>query len=208
MKIGEIISFTGSTTSSMYFPDEVELENESYPIACTVMQDPVFENGEKYAVQQGAGMVVTKQTEEEEYASVVFLKWFAQAENNIKFGCESGYLPVKKEAVNKETLDRVIQENQLSVTQKTYDSLVASFSTVKDYTMYTNKAFDGGSAARKVLEYHLSDKAAADREAVVKSLEEGNSLEEAVAPYISQEAFEAWLKDFTEALTAAVQEKQ
>ena len=52
---------------------------------------------------------------------------------------------------------------------------MASFSTVKDYTMYTNKAFDGGSAARKVLEHHLSDKAAADREAVVKSLEEGSS---------------------------------
>lgn len=96
VKIGELISYTGSTTSAMYFPDAVELEDETYPIEYIILPAPVFEGGENYAVQQGAGMVVTKTDEKKEYACTEFLKWFTQAENNIEFGCSSGYLPVKK----------------------------------------------------------------------------------------------------------------
>lgn len=203
VKIGELISFTGSITSSMYFPDAVELEEESYPIDYMVLPAPMFEGGELYAIQQGAGMVVTKSTKQKEYASVVFLKWFTEAEHNIWFGCQSGYLPVKKDACQKELLDRVIEERDLDVIQKTYDTLLEAFDILPGNKMYTNKAFDGGSEARKVLEYHLPDKAAADRKKVKERLENGIELEEAVEEFISEKAFEAWFKDFEAALVKA-----
>lgn len=207
VKIGEIISYTGSTTSAMYFPDEVELEDETYPIDYIILPAAVFEGGESYAVQQGAGMVVTASDRQREYACTEFLKWFTQSENNLVFGCASGYLPVKKDANSKEVLDKVIQEKGLDVVPKTFDTLIAAFDTVNSSIMYTNKAFQGGAAARKVLEYDLSDKAAADRAAVVESLNAGMSLEEAAAEFISEEAFDQWFTGFERKLQEAVESK-
>mgnify|MGYP000385167457 CR=1 FL=1 len=40
VKIGEILAFTGSSTASMYFPDEVEQEDEVYPIDYVVLPAP------------------------------------------------------------------------------------------------------------------------------------------------------------------------
>lgn len=123
------------------------------------------------------------------------------------FGCASGYLPVKKDANSKEVLDKVIQEKDLDVVPKTFDTLIAAFDTVNSSIMYTNKAFQGGAAARKVLEYDLSDKAAADRAAVVESLNAGMSLEEAAAEFISEEAFDQWFTGFERKLQEAVESK-
>ena len=207
VKIGEIISYTGSTTSAVYFPDMVELEEETYPIEYIILPVPVFDGGENYAVQQGAGMVVTKTDEKKEYACTEFLKWFTQAENNIEFGCSSGYLPVKRAANDKEELDKIIGERALEVPEKTYDTLLEAFDTVKNSTMYTNKAFQGGTAARKVLEYSLSDKAAADRAVVEEKLAAGSDLEEAAAAFVSDEAFEEWFAGFENKLQEAVESK-
>lgn len=200
VKTGDLLAYTGSTSSAMYFPNQVELDDKSYDIEYIVMMAPVFEGGSRHAVQQGAGMVVSKSDERHEYAAVEFLKWFTEAENNLQFGCVSGYLPVLKEASSKEKLDQVIADRQLSVAPKTYDCLTTIFDEMDNLTLYTNKSFANGSAARKVLEYHLADKAAADREQVAAALEQGKTLEEAAAAYVTDEAFEEWYNSFCAAL--------
>ncbi|MCI8491092.1 MAG: extracellular solute-binding protein [Lachnospiraceae bacterium] len=200
VKTGDILAYTGSTSSAMYFPDQVELDNDSHAIDYIVMAAPVLEGGQNYAVQQGAGMVVSKSDETHEYAAVEFLKWFTQAENNLQFGCVSGYLPVTKEANSAEKLDLVIAEQKLEVAPKTYDCLTTIFQEMNDTTLYTNKSFKNGSDARKVLEYNLADKAAEDRAAVAAALEQGADLEEASAAYITEEAFETWYTSFCDAL--------
>lgn len=205
VKTNEIIAYTGSSVSSMYFPEEVELGEETYPIECIALPAPIFEGGEKYIVQQGAGMVVAKATPEEEYASVIFLKWFTQKENNFNFAVASSYLPVQKEAYDMAELDRIIAEKGMDMPQKKYDTFEILFENIRDYTFYTNRAFSGGSAARKVLENHLADKAAADREAVLVNLEAGMTLEQAVEEFVSEKAFEKWFRDFSNALQEAVQ---
>lgn len=204
VKTGDILAYTGSTTSAMYFPDQVELEEGSHPIDYIVMPAPVFEGGRHYAVQQGAGMVVSKSDERHEYAAVEFLKWFTQPENNLRFGCVSGYLPVLKEAGSVEKLDQAIEEQGLTVAPKTYDCLAAVFSGMGDMTLYTNKSFENGSAARKVLEYQLADQAAADRAAVAEAVAGGASPEDAAADYVTDAAFEQWYGAFCAALNDAV----
>lgn len=204
VKTGDILAYTGSTSSAMYFPDQVELEDGSYAIDYIVMMAPVFEAGERCAVQQGAGMVVSKSDEKHEYAAVEFLKWFTLAENNLEFGCVSGYLPVLKEANSAEKLDQVIASEQLTVAPKTYDCLTTIFQEMDGMTLYTNKSFENGSAARKVLEYHLADKAAEDRAAIAAELEEGKSLEEAAGPYVTGDAFKEWYLSFCDELNNAV----
>ena len=204
VKTGDILAYTGSTTSAMYFPGQVELEEGSHPIDYIVMPAPVFQGGRHYAVQQGAGMVVSKSDQRHEYAAVEFLKWFTQPENNLRFGCVSGYLPVRKEAGSVERLDRAIEEQGLSVAPKTYDCLSAIFGEMEDMTLYTNKSFENGSAARKVLEHHLADRAAEDRAAVAAAVAGGESVEQAAADYVTDAAFKAWYQDFCGALDAAV----
>ena len=204
VKTGDLLAYTGSTSSAMYFPNQVELDDESYEIDYIVMTAPSFEGGKKYAVQQGAGMVVSKTDKQHEYAAVEFLKWFTQAENNLRFGCVSGYLPVLKEANSMEKLDQVIAEEGLEVAPKTYDCLSTIFQEIEEMTLYTNKSFKNGSGARKVLEYNLADQAAADRESVAAALEQGVSLEEATEPYVSEEAFEEGYTAFCDSLNQAI----
>lgn len=201
MKIGEIIAYTGSSSSAAYFPDEITLaNNKTQAIDYTILPPPIFESGEKIAVQQGAGMVVTKSTPEREYASVEFLKWFTKDENNLAFGCASGYLPVKKSALNQEKMESVIASTDIQVADKIHNTISACFNMLEDTTLYTNKAFKGGADARKVLEYHLSDWAKADREAVLLRLNEGESLEEATASFTSEDSFQNWYTSFVTSL--------
>lgn len=204
VKTGDLLAYTGSTASAMYFPGQVEMDGGSHAIDYIVMPAPVFEGGRHYAVQQGAGMVVSKSDQRHEYAAVEFLKWFTQPENNLRFGCVSGYLPVEKEAASVEKLDQAIADQGLSVAPKTYDCLATIFGEMEDITLYTNKSFQNGSAARKVLEYHLADRAAEDRAAVAAAVAEGQSVEEAAADYVTDAAFEAWYEDFCGALNGAV----
>lgn len=111
VKTGDIIALVGSTSGSAYFPNEVNVsDTESYPIESLVMAAPCFENGEKVAVQQGAGMVVTKSDEKTEYGAVTFLKWFTDAQRNLDFSIFSGYLPVKKEANTQEILAQALEK--------------------------------------------------------------------------------------------------
>lgn len=203
VKTGDLLAYTGATTSAMYFPGKVELDNRSYEIDYIVMDAPIFEGGENYAVQQGAGMVVTKSDELHEYAAVEFLKWFTREENNLRFGAVSGYMPVLKTANNMEMLDRVIEEQGMEVAEKTYDCLRHTFGQMDNVTFYTNKSFKNGSDARKVLEHNLSDKAQADRKQVEAALAGGVSLEEACAPYLTEEAFDAWYEEFCRVLKEA-----
>lgn len=207
VKTGELLAYTGSTTSAMYFPNQVEQDDSTYAIDYIILEAPIFEGGQRCAVQQGAGMVVSKSDGQHEYAAVEFLKWFTQADNNLQFGSVSGYLPVLKEANSIEKLDQVIAEKQLEVAPKTYDCLVSVFGEMEGTALYTNKSFRNGSAARKVLEYHLSDKAAQDREIIEKAVKEGQDLEEASGPFVSEEAFESWYASFCDALNAAVGEQ-
>ena len=53
--------------------------------------------------------------------------------------------------------------------------------TVKANTLYTTRAFETGTQARKKLEYAMSDAAQADRAAVRRFCRGGTTLEEATA---------------------------
>ena len=204
VKIGEIIAYTGSTSSANYFPDEIETADGTKAIDYIILPAPMFEGGEAYAVQQGAGMVVTKSTPEREYAAVTFLKWFTSEENNLLFGCTSGYMPVKKAALSADMLDKTIADNDLEIPGKTYETLVSCFDTAGTTTLYTNKAFDHGVDARNILEYNLADKAVSDRETVLGRMALGSSLEEACADLTGDQAFEEWYASFVTALQEAV----
>ena len=188
IKTGNILSFTGSSSGATFFPKKVTTEEEEYEITMSVFPAPQFAGDRHYAVQQGAGMVVTKKSDAEIAASVEFLLWFTQDERNIGFSIDSGYMPVTKTANTKEAISLHTKEVAPAM-QKILD---AALETVQNNTMYTTKAFKSGVAARAILESCLSDQSTADRALVVQALEEGKTLEEATAEFVSQEHFEQW----------------
>ena len=195
-KVGSLLSYVGSTSSAMYFPLEVTLDGATHPIEATILPAPVFEGGAPVLVQQGAGMVVTKGTPASEYASATFLKWFTDTDTNIQFSALSGYMPVKTEANNYDHFISVISENNIEQDDISKITLKTAFEDINRSEMYTSQAFDGGSAARDILNYSLADKAVADREAVLALLAGGASQEEALSGFLNDTNFEAWFAEF------------
>jgi multiple sugar transport system substrate-binding protein len=201
VKTGNVIAFVGSSASASFFPSEVILSDEErYPIETGVMEAPGFADGEAVAVQQGAGMVVTKSDEEHVKASVEFLKWFTDTEQNIRFSIASGYLPVKKEANNVETIQKYMEEAD-TITE----TIEVSIDTVNNNILYTTPVTENGAAERNVLEYSLSDKAIADRaEIEEQAAATGASPREVAAEYDTDENFMQWYEDITTELQEAV----
>lgn len=191
MKTGNVIAYTGSCSSASYYPDKVSIsDTESYPIEIDVLPAPQFREAEAYAVQQGAGMVVTKGTEQEIAASIEFLKWFTEEERNIRFAVQAGYLPVKKNANEKSA----ILDSGFEMNTDIENTLSVAIDIVNENYMYTTKAFENGAAARNVLNVAMSDLAVADREIVKARLAAGMSLEEATEEFCSNAYFKAWFE--------------
>ena len=192
IKTGNVLAYVGSSSSATFFPARVTNDaNQSHEISLKTLPAPQFEGGEAVAVQQGAGMVVTAAKEEEVKASVEFLKWFVRAENNIAFSVGSGYLPVTRKANDMQE----ILASGLTLDDNMQQTLAVAVDTVNGNRLYTPHAFAGSNSARKVLEYGLSDLAAADRETVVQRIAEGQSAAEAEAEFLTDEYFEAWYQD-------------
>lgn len=192
IKTGNVLGYVGSSSSATFFPTKVTNDaNESHEISLKTLPAPQFEGGEAVAVQQGAGMVVTAAKEEEVKASVEFLKWFVRAENNIAFSVGSGYLPVTRKANDMQE----ILASGLTLDDNMQQTLAVAVDMVNGNRLYTPHAFAGSNSARKVLEYGLSDLAAADRETVVQRIAEGQSAAEAEAEFLTDEYFEAWYQD-------------
>lgn len=177
-------------------------DENSYPIEIKTLPAPQFEGGEKIAVQQGAGIVILKKSDAEVEASVRFLKWFTQSDWSIEFCVGSSYMPVTGEYNDIARIERSSPSMKPAVRM----TLETSVQTVKDNAMYTSKAFVGGMTARKALEYSMSDLAKTDRESVKDAMAQGVSLEEACAPMMTEEYFDAWYTQLMAELTAIVEE--
>lgn len=200
IKTGNIISFVGSSSGATFFPDKVILNDEdSYPIETEVLQAPQFADSKGFAVQQGAGMVVTKGSDAEVEGSVEFLKWFTDTQQNAYFSAASGYLPVKKEAN-----DLKVMEKESDGTEKVDKVLKVSIDTINNNTLYTTPAHENGMAVRNILEYSMSDKAQEDCTAINAEVAAGTSRADAAAKYNTDENFKEWYQSIKSALQKTV----
>ena len=186
VKTGDIIAEISSTTGTAYFPSEVTIgKNDPYAIQYVVLPIPNFEGRKKYIVQQGASMAVTKKTEAEEYASVVFLKWMTENERNIEFSVLSGYLPVKKEINNTNAITEFIDSQMESkVSGVLRDSILTSIEEIQTSQSFTSVGFIQGNEARNLLENSMMDEA----NNALEEIKKGKKLKS----YLSDDKFNAW----------------
>ena len=199
VKTGNVLGYVGSTSSATFFPTEVSDDSgDAHEIKLKVLPCPKFKDGDDYAVQQGAGMVVTKSSEDEVKASIKFLKWFTQSENSIEFSVGSGYLPVTNDA---NSIDK-IKSVDSDISSSMEEILTKSVAEINDNNLYYMHAFENGNDARTALQEAFGDTAQQDRNTVDERIAQGESAEEAEAEFLSDEYFEQWYQNVLSKLQA------
>ena len=167
-KTGEIVCSTGSTAGILFYGDRITYpDNTTEQVEYTVLPFPTFEGGKKIAIQRGNGLVVARSTPEKEQAAVLFLKWFTQPEQNMRFVASTGYLPVTKAAFEN-SMDQEIATNENVNIQKLLRTAVQVYS---EYEFYIPPVFDSFNALRSSYEADFLTAAGAAREEYCALLE-------------------------------------
>lgn len=199
VRSSDLIGYLGSTSGMVYFPTEVQQNNEKHNITMLAKLYPYFEKNEKCAIQQGAGMCIAKSTKEKEEASAIFLKWFTSTDNNIDFALSTGYLPVHNEAYNAEKkpiIEEKIKEND-KMSQSFLYAYQIMFDQIIDSETYSPKPFNNSYYARIILENTLIDMVELDKQNV-SSLKQDGKSEEKILEYINLDSkFEKWLDEIS-----------
>ncbi|MEG2850598.1 MAG: extracellular solute-binding protein [Raoultibacter sp.] len=204
VKTGDLVCYVGSSSSVVYFPKAVTVDDAtSYAIEFGARTAPLFAQGKPCAVQQGAGFAVTKADEKTEAACVEFLKWFNQKEQSTEFAVSAGYVPATKEACTTQNIEAVAATMD-RVPQNYLKNLTATLDTIEGSELYSTPLFEGGVAAREVMDASLQKQALAGRAQVVALLEGGASHADATAQVATDEAFNAWLDALSLELQATI----
>ena len=102
-KTGDIICSTGSSAGILFYGDTITYEDGTVKdVEYSILPYPVFEGGEKWAIQRGGGLMVSKTSEKRALAATEFIKWLTAPEQNMRFIASTGYLPVTKLAFEEE----------------------------------------------------------------------------------------------------------
>ncbi len=204
---GEIIAYVGSTASSYYFPPQAKnLAGDYGDIQCITLPYPVFEGGDAVAVQQGAGMAVSKSTPEEEAAAARFLKWFTQESNNLGFAVSTGYMPVVNASLDVELiLDEMARDSSVDTSLPIVQATYTTYHQLERYDLYTSIPFQGSADARTVLETSLLNRIQLDLAKYEAWLLSGATLEGTLTKFVGEENFLTWYTEITRALDQAIQ---
>lgn len=194
-KTGKVLSYTGSTAGSAYFPTEVTLsESQVVQADPLVLPYPYFQDGNPFVIQQGAGMCIISSDPAHEYGAAEFLRWFTQPQQNIEFAVSTGYFPVMKEALEAGLLLEALEKTDLS-NPAIGKAINASVDMLENYALYNNKPFSGSYEMRNLLENHLSEKVRKDLEKLQQEVGEGGNREDVIARMSSREEFVKWFED-------------
>lgn len=194
IKSGKLLAYIGSSAGAGFFPKEViEDENQSHPIQCQSLPYPTFEGGEAYMTQRGANMAVFRSDTVHEYASALFLKWFTQPEQNIRFAVSTGYLPVKKKALESvsELMGQVSDSENVEMVRS---SLATSLEAMDERLFYIRKPFEGSYEMTQVFAASLEKKASDDLHELKRRVESGEDRGSVESELLKEERFEHWYK--------------
>lgn len=134
----KMLCYQGSSAGYAYLNNDGAFE-------IAVVEVPVFEGKDKAVMQQGASLFVTNNVSAEaQYAAYEFVKFATNAENTAKFATATGYLPVRKSAVETEIVKNILND-ETSLYSQVYNVAQKSL----PYAYYT-PAINNAQSARTV----------------------------------------------------------
>lgn len=194
-KTGNIIAYTGSTAGAAYFPREISSGKQSVPIEALALPYPYFKNGKPVAIQQGAGMCITKTDVSHEYAAAEFLKWFTMPEQNVKFSVSTGYLPAQSDAIQESVILPALNETE-TANPNVQKTMVTTINMFKTYAFYNNMPFQGSYDMRLLLEKHLWQQLEQDKALLATRVEKGEDRKAVIDELSSENNFNQWYENF------------
>jgi multiple sugar transport system substrate-binding protein len=202
-RTGLVAAYVGSTAGASYFPSEVATGDGYVAVDVMTLPYPYFDGSKAYAVQQGAGMCISKSDETHEYAASLFLKWFIDFPQNTDFAVATAYLPVKSEALNADSiLAEMDSENIYNTAVK--KSIVNTIDMFKTHSLYGNKPFDGSYDVRSIIETHLLNRVKSDLDILNQRVENGENRLDVIKELSSREQFYNWYQEFTAEIQSAL----
>ena len=96
---GVSLAGIGSTASIGYINEEVTYpDNSSEPTNLMVLPLPRSGDGQQYMPQTGVGLAAFATTAQKAEAAGVFVRWLTEAQRNLDFVVQTGYMPVNNDA--------------------------------------------------------------------------------------------------------------
>ena len=137
-KTGDLVCSTGSSAGILFYGDTITHENNVVEqVEYNILPYPVWENGNKIAIQRGSGLIVSKTEAKKEYAAAEFLKWLTAPKQNMRFISSTGYLPVTKQAFTED-----MPEHLNSVTDERIKKILKTVTEMyKEYNFITAPLF-------------------------------------------------------------------
>jgi len=111
-------------------------DNTSEPINLRVLPLPMSGGEVEYIPQSGVGLAAFRTTDQKAEAAAEFIRWFTEAERNLDFVVQTGYMPVCIDAYGK--------ISSYEFESDAYASLYAAIETMnKKYTAVSRPDFSG-----------------------------------------------------------------
>lgn len=99
---GEVMAGLGSSASILYYNDTVTYpDNTSEEMDLQVLPPPTADGHDLLVTQAGVGLCAYKTTDQKAEAAAVFARWLTDADRNLDFCIETGYMPVNKTSFEK-----------------------------------------------------------------------------------------------------------
>ena len=137
-KTGDILCSIGSSAGILFYGDSITYNDGTIrAVEYSILPYPVFENGEKWALQRGGGLMVAKSDEKREAAAAEFIKWLTAPEQNMEFISQTGYLPVTREAFETQLLPHLESVEDLRIKKM----LTSVLSMYEEYQFFTAPNF-------------------------------------------------------------------
>jgi len=109
-------------------------------------------------------MCVKRSTPKKEYAAALFIKWFTQPEQNMRFVYSTGYLPVTKEAFE----NNMKQEIYTAKTPNLKKLLEAAIRMYREYTFLIPPNYEQYDSLSKTYEIRLKQMMSVGRNRVIQ----------------------------------------
>ncbi|NLW71227.1 MAG: extracellular solute-binding protein, partial [Eubacteriaceae bacterium] len=197
-KMGKILALTSSSSSVGYLPTAVtDINDTTHDISTYITRALPFEGTVTEAiVQQGASYCLLKSTPAAQEGAVEFIKWFTAYERNLDFAMMSGYSPVTIEANTAQAINSSFNQDATTPKGKNVlGALITGAEAFSECDAYATKPFNGSKEVRIILGDALEQKAAEDRRQVISLMEAGQTRQQAVSNFITDENFNTWFEE-------------
>ena len=137
---GDVLSGLGSSAAILYYNDTVTYRDGTQePMDLRVLPMPKTAGADALMTQAGVGLCAYRTTEQKAEAAALFVRWLTEAERNLDFVAQTGYMPVHSGA-----FDAITDYGNFPAPEESYRQLYAALKTMReDYAPVSEPRFEG-----------------------------------------------------------------